>query len=502
MAPKASKPPKAQPKAPEPPKEYPSISSLHQDLYQSSRPFLTLAQTKGLSSLSPTEKSAYANSRFLETNVWKTWPSPQQKEFWAAVEKQNIPIPLPKPRDLGKDSRGQELGTYTVEEYAQYRKRERQLQGLRRESVRFRDRREKIPDGEVSEGAIEDEKNRRKLIGLLQGKRMGLYEGNPEWDDVVPIPQDDGEGALAQIAYTDEYAEAMGYLRAVMAAKEHSPRVLTLTEHIISINPAHYTVWLYRASTLFSLQSSLTEELEWVNEVALENQKNYQIWHHRQLLIDHLIPTISPEAVKSLEESERGFMTQMFEQDGKNYHVWSYRQYLCWKLDMFNDTELRSIEDLLRKDVRNNSAWSHRFFIVFSDPKYATQGSKATEYDSKIPEGLLEREIEFGKAATFEAPQNQSPWNYLRGVLRKGGRELASLESFAGEFVKIGEGEEEDVRSSHALDFLADVWAEKGENVKADKALGLLGGKYDRVRKNYWDWKRAGLKVGGLKVGS
>lgn len=283
-----------------------------------------------------------------------------------------------------------------------------------------------------------------------------------------------------------------------MAAKEHSPRVLTLTEHIISLNPAHYTVWLYRASTLFSLQSSLTEELEWVNEVALENQKNYQIWHHRQLLIDHLIPTISPDAVKALEESERGFMTQMFEQDGKNYHVWSYRQYLCWKLDMFNETELRSIEDLLRRDVRNNSAWSHRFFVVFSDPKYATQGSKATEYDPKIPEGVLEREIEFGKAATFEAPQNQSPWNYLRGVLKKGGRDLASLEWFAGEFVKIGEGEEEDVRSSHALDFLADVWIEKGENAKAVKALGLLGDKYDRVRKNYWDWKRAGLKEGGV----
>ena len=38
---------------------------------------------------------------------------------------------------------------------------------------------------------------------------MGIYEGNPIWDDVVPIAQDDGEGALAQIAYTDEYAEGM-----------------------------------------------------------------------------------------------------------------------------------------------------------------------------------------------------------------------------------------------------------------------------------------------------
>jgi len=205
-------------------------------------------------------------------------------------------------------------------------------------------------------------------------------------------------------------------------------------------------------------------------------------------------------------------MTQMFEQDGKNYHVWSYRQYLCWKLDMFNETELRSIEDLLRRDVRNNSAWSHRFFVVFSDPKYATRGSKATEHDPKIPDGVLKREIEFAEAATFEAPQNQSPWNYLRGVLRKGGRKLGSLEWFAGEFVKIGEGEEEDVKSSHALDLLADIWAEKGENVKADKALRLLGDKYDRVRKNYWDWKRTELqegevrgvaeKVDELKVGS
>lgn len=40
-----------------------------------------------------------------------------------------------------------------------------------------------------------------------QSGRMGIYEKDPIWDDVVPIAQDDGEGALAQIAYTDEYAE-------------------------------------------------------------------------------------------------------------------------------------------------------------------------------------------------------------------------------------------------------------------------------------------------------
>jgi protein farnesyltransferase/geranylgeranyltransferase type-1 subunit alpha len=73
---------------------------------------------------------------------------------------------------------------------------------------------------------------------------MGIYESSPEWADIIPIPQDDGgPNPLAAIAYTDEYSEAMSYLRAVMAKDEKSERVLQLTEHVITMNPAHYTVW-------------------------------------------------------------------------------------------------------------------------------------------------------------------------------------------------------------------------------------------------------------------
>lgn len=284
-----------------------------------------------------------------------------------------------------------------------------------------------------------------------------------------------------------------------MAAKEHSQRALALTSHIISMNPAHYTVWLYRASTLFALKFVLEDEVAWLNDVALNNQKNYQIWHHRQLLVDHLYPSMSSDRSKILElaRSEIRFLTRMFAEDSKNYHVWSYRQYLVRKLDLFpsqcdNPSELGAIDKLIDEDVRNNSAWSHRFFVVFSDPGHTTAGSKATEPDPKVPAEILDREIRVAENAIWLAAQNQSPWNFLRGVLRKGGRDLRTEESFAEQFVKIGEGEgDDDVRSSHALDFLAEVWVEKGEGEKADKALRLLGDKYDGVRRNYWEWRRA-----------
>ncbi|CAG8950631.1 hypothetical protein HYFRA_00002840 [Hymenoscyphus fraxineus] len=375
-----------------------------------------------------------------------------------------------------------------------------ELREIERESERFRERRETGKD--ITETELEEERRRRKLMGVLGGRKFGGYEGDPVWDDVVPIEQDDGEGALAQIAYTGEYAEAMGYLRAIMAANELSPRVLGLTSHIITLNPAHYTVWLYRARTLFAIDADVHEELEWVNEIALENQKNYQIWHHRQLLIDHLFSSLDPAQIQELATKERTFMTEMFDADAKNYHVWSYRQYLVRKMGLWDvQQEMESVEALLRRDVRNNSAWSHRFFLVFSNPGYATEGCAATRHDPKIPDPIIERELQFAKAATFEAPQNQSPWNYIRGVLRKAGRELRTLEGFAGEFVVEGEGVGEEVRSSHALEFLVDVWGEKGEVERVTWGLGLLAGKYDRIRRGYWEWRGGELGLGGIGMG-
>jgi protein farnesyltransferase/geranylgeranyltransferase type-1 subunit alpha len=48
-----------------------------------------------------------------------------------------------------------------------------------------------------------------------------------------------------------------------------------------------------------------------------------------------------------------------------------------------------------------------------------------------------------------------------------------------------------EVYSSHALDLLADIYAEE-ENSKAEaeKALNLLATKYDPIRANYWNFRK------------
>lgn len=54
----------------------------------------------------------------------------------------------------------------------------------------------------------------------------------------------------------------------------------------------------------------------------------------------------------------------MFEQDSKNYHVWSYRQWLVRRFGLWEQGELEETARLIGEDVRNNSAWNHRFFVV------------------------------------------------------------------------------------------------------------------------------------------
>lgn len=81
-----------------------------------------------------------------------------------------------------------------------------------------------------------------------------------QWSDLTPVEQDDGPTPLVPIMYSEECKfssrdltnqirswcidrDAMDHFRAVAASGEKSERGLELTETIIRLNPAHYTVW-------------------------------------------------------------------------------------------------------------------------------------------------------------------------------------------------------------------------------------------------------------------
>ncbi len=64
------------------------------------------------------------------------------------------------------------------------------------------------------------------------------------------------------------------------------------------------------------------------------------------------------------------------------------------------------IERLLQEDIRNNSAWNQRFFVV------SHQCAKGV-----IDGDALDREVSFVRAAIEKDPANESSWNYFRGVL-------------------------------------------------------------------------------------
>lgn len=119
-----------------------------------------------------------------------------------------------------------------------------------------------------------------------------------------------------------------------------------------------------------------------MDSFAIQFLKTYQVWHHRRLLLT---------ALRSVDVAVRelAFITRALRTDTKNYHTWSYRQ---WILAHFNDEErlwpgeLPWVEELLEEDVRNNSAWHHRFFVVWQS------GVRREDVDR---EDVLRRELAY-----------------------------------------------------------------------------------------------------------
>lgn len=59
------------------------------------------------------------------------------------------------------------------------------------------------------------------------------------------------------------------------------------------------------------------------------------------------------------------------------------------------------MERLLNNDVRNNSAWNQRYFVI----------SNTTKFEQEV----IDREVNYTLDKIEQVKGNESAWNYLRG---------------------------------------------------------------------------------------
>lgn len=203
-------------------------------VYAQGHPYAASLTAQGPSGLSQAERSVWASAHFARSPVLlKRLGNKPQKDTWKTVnEAGGLPFrALKTPRgggssssyDWGKDRFGADLGEYPPEQFAKRTERALQLAALEVQHDAFLERRErernKWVDPDTKEAVvvtpveIDEEKLRRQEIAALRmdlyGERTGAYSTDPAWDDVIPMPVEDGEGALAAIAYPEDYAEGI-----------------------------------------------------------------------------------------------------------------------------------------------------------------------------------------------------------------------------------------------------------------------------------------------------
>jgi protein farnesyltransferase/geranylgeranyltransferase type-1 subunit alpha len=139
-----------------------------------------------------------------------------EREFWKFVNKEKLPERHVRDSyDWGKDKNGKDIASYTIEEFNERKVKQARYRALSLFSRQFGHLRDqaKREGTELTETQFEEERTRRREMAAMKkdlyGELTAKLVQDPVYDDIIPIPMEEPENALARIAYPDFYAEGM-----------------------------------------------------------------------------------------------------------------------------------------------------------------------------------------------------------------------------------------------------------------------------------------------------
>jgi protein farnesyltransferase/geranylgeranyltransferase type-1 subunit alpha len=287
-----------------------------------------------------------------------------------------------------------------------------------------------------------------------------FYKHRPEWSDVTPVKEFSSNVEILKIDYNESIEDANNYFRAILQSNELSERAYHLTMEIIETCPTNYMAWYHRRKCVEALNIDLEEEMDWLDSIAKENQKNYQIWQHRKILIE-----------KTQDSSrEKKMLDSIFDDEPKNFHAWCHRIWVVRRFDLY-EGEYEFVNYMLDQDIRNNSVWNYRYFL-FNHTK-----EKSIENFTS--------EIEYTLDKIKQVPANESPYNYIRGLIGDNKLQYSKFPVIKELLLEIPVEE----NNYHALALLLDIYEEEKNIEKFNQTIDKLI-QLDWIRRKYYEWRR------------
>lgn len=222
----ATPPPPPEAKAAPPPPPPPStVNERSGQRYEAANPLDETLRKVGISGLTPEQRQTWANIKYVRDTLADSnshgsggrknsqLGNKAQREIWRSFNESGLPL-----RTLRKPTRwGSAVGELSPDQFRARADRRLHLTALQVEHRAFLDKRERTAAAAdpsqiaLSEAEVDEERRRRKEMARLReelyGETTGPLASDPTWDDVVPIPLVEPEGALAAINYSDDYSE-------------------------------------------------------------------------------------------------------------------------------------------------------------------------------------------------------------------------------------------------------------------------------------------------------